>query len=392
MSILGYSAAYFFPEYWASTPLYGEKIIPLIDYILSADYEKADTLANAFYMMENKYKNTGDLPIECIKALIEESGYTYIMDLLGEDENSLRLLVYLLVMVNQLKGTGLGIEVVLNLLKRDTDPMTLVTIGSPTLNNGLVSDFSVEDYVFYEGFSVDSDPFEILFPIRTGNLIGEQAIASAGLYGFYLGVDSQGHVILTLGSKDSNSWDILDRVNGTSAGVLTPNTNYYLKLTYDGYEYVLKVSTDNKKFTDYIVCSDTTPLQLHQTRIYLGVSDAEGTIENPFKGYIDLTPFSTSIRNIQITQWFEELPVEEENTFRVKADIDLGIVSSDFFQKFSTFVKKYVYPTLKSFKADLKLQSNLTFLPYSRQRITYVASGEADDALIEEKVRELEGN
>ena len=85
MSILGYSASYFLPEYWSNTPLYGEKILPLIDYILSTDFVQADKLANAFYMIENKYKNTADLPLSAIQAIIEESGYSYVMDLLGED-------------------------------------------------------------------------------------------------------------------------------------------------------------------------------------------------------------------------------------------------------------------------------------------------------------------
>ena len=376
MSILGYSAAYFFPEYWSSTPLYGEKIIPLIDYILSADFAQADKLANAFYMMENKYKNTGDLPIDCIKAIIEESGYTYVLDLLGSDEKSIRLLVYLLVMIHQLKGTGLGIEVVLNLLKRDTEPMVLTTIGSPTINNGIVSNFSVNNYVLYDGFTVDSDPFEILFAIRTGSLGVDQAISSGGKYGYYLGIDAQGHLILKLGSKGSNSWNILDGEASTSVGVLTPNTNYFLKLTFDGHEYDLKVSMDNKRFTDYIAVISSVPLGLHKDRVYLGVSNAEGRIEKPFKGSIDLTPFSTNIQNIKITQWFEELPVAKENTFKVRADLDLGVVSSDFFKKFSAFVKRYVYPTLRAFDADLKLQSNITFLPYARQKVTYIASGE----------------
>ena len=75
MSILGYSASYFLPEYWSNTPLYGEKILPLIDYILSTDFVQADKLANAFYMIENKYKNTADLPLSAIEAIIEESGY-----------------------------------------------------------------------------------------------------------------------------------------------------------------------------------------------------------------------------------------------------------------------------------------------------------------------------
>ena len=380
MSILGYSAAYFFPEYWSSTPLYGEKIIPLIDYILSADYEKADTLANAFYLMENKYKNTADLPIECIKAIIEESGYGYVLELLGTDEESIRLLTYLLVLINQLKGTGLGIEVVLNLLRKDSDPMSLVTVGKPTINNGIVSDFSQENYIFYEGFTVDSSAFDLTFAIRTGNLTGEQTIASIGGNGLYLGLDSQGHLILTMSSKNSTDWDIVNRANGTSSGVLTPNTNYYIRLTYDGYEYNLKVSTDNKKYSDYLVINSSTPLSLHKSVIYLGIAKSlNGTMVNPFKGYIDLSPFSANINNVKITQWFETLPVGEENTFQVQADLDLGVVSSDFFTKFSSFVKKYVYPTLEAFEASLSLESNLTFIPYVRQKITYVNSTDVQE-------------
>ena len=62
MSILGYSAAYFLPQYWANTPLYGEKIIPLLDYILSTDYANTDMLATAFYNIESKYTNSTDEP------------------------------------------------------------------------------------------------------------------------------------------------------------------------------------------------------------------------------------------------------------------------------------------------------------------------------------------
>lgn len=380
MSILGYSAAYFFPEYWSSTPLYGEKIIPLIDYILSADYEKADTLANAFYLMENKYKNTADLPIECIKAIIEESGYGYVLELLGTDEESIKLLTYLLVLINQLKGTGLGIEVVLNLLKKEPDPMSLITVGKPTIVNEIVSDFSVENFVFYEGFTVDSSAFDILFAIRTGNFIGEQTIASIGGNSLYLGLDSQGHLILALSSKNHDDWDIVNKAQGTTAGVLTPNTSYFIRLTYDGYEYNLKVSTDNKKFTDYLVVNKPTPLGVHKALIYIGIAkDLDGSMKNPFKGYVDLSPFATSISNVEITQWYETLPVGEENTFQVKADLDLNVISSDFFPKFAAFVKKYVYPSLEAFEAGFNLESNLTFIPYTRQRITYVNSTDVQE-------------
>jgi hypothetical protein len=60
MSILGYSSSYFLPKYWANTPFYGEKLIPLLDYILSTDYVHTEQLATAFYNIESKYKNTAD--------------------------------------------------------------------------------------------------------------------------------------------------------------------------------------------------------------------------------------------------------------------------------------------------------------------------------------------
>ena len=376
MSILGYSASYFLPEYWGSTPLYGEKLIPLIDYILSTDFAQADKLANAFYTIENKYKNTGDLPIDHIKAVIEESGYDYVLKLLGDDEDSIRLLVYLLVLIHQFKGTEQGIEIVLNLLRRDTDPMVLSVVGNPTIVNREVTGFTNIDYVFYSGLTLDDEPFELIFPIRTIDFKTEQCIACVDNR-LYLGLNTSGNIVLMLGSGESE-WDILDRTdpNSTSIGVLAPNTTYYLKLTYDGYEYDLKVSTDNDRFTDYIVVNNNTATGIHSGRLYLGVASENTQVSKPFNGYINLAPFSVDVQNVVVTQWFENTPVGDENTFIVKADVDLAIVSTDFFANFANFVRKYVYPTLKAFDAKLKLSTNLTFIPYSRQRITYVASGE----------------
>lgn len=378
MSILGYSASYFLPEYWAGTPLYGEKLIPLIDYILSTDYAHSDKLASAFYNIENKYKNTADLPIDMIEAIIEESGYSYVRDLLGNDEDSLRLLTYLLVLIHQLKGTKLGIEVVLNLLKRDQNTLALGVVGDPTISPARdVTDFSASDYIIYNGFSTESGPFEVTFQIRTPpNFSNEQAIASSNSYGFYLGINNSGNLVLSLGSKARNSWDIANRA--TSQASLFPNTSYYIKLSFDGYEYDLKVSTDNLKYSDYIVIPSRVPTNIHRGIIYLGINYSEYQPVNPFNGYINLAPFSMDVQNISITQWFEQFPVGDENTFIIKADLDLSLVSTDFFSNFATFVKKYVYPTLQAFEARLNFENNLTILPYAMQKITFVAEGDLD--------------
>ena len=75
------------------------------------------------------------------------------------------------------------------------------------------------------------------------------------------------------------------------------------------------------------------------------------------------------MNNVEIVEWFENTPVDEENTFIVKADLDLSLISTDFFKKFAVFVSKYVYPTLKAFDVKLKLESNLTFIPYARTKV-----------------------
>lgn len=384
MSILGYSAAYFLPEYWSNTPFYGEKIIPLIDYILSTDFDQSEKLADAFYMMENKYKNTSDLPLEAIRDIINESGYSYVLDLLGQDEDSIRLLVYLLVLIHQLKGTKLGIEVVLNLLKKSTNPMVMAIVGNVVIDSsGDAHGFSTNDYIQYNGFTVDEEPFDLIFQIRTpDSFTQEQAIASSNDYGFYLGLTNSGNLVLSLGS-DRSSWNIVNRA--VSEVPLNPSTSYYVKLVYDGYEYTVKaaeiiIGSDatekSAKYTDYITVSNPTPIGAHSGVIYLGVDNSTGTVSRPFQGFINLKPFSMDVSNVIITQWFEQFPVGNENTFIIKADLDLGVVSTDFFEKFAVFVSKYVYPTLEAFEAKLSFINNLTFLPYIRQKIKYVAVGD----------------
>ena len=375
MSILGYSSSYFLPEYWSNTPLYGEKIIPLIDYILSADYTESDKLANAFYNLENKYKNTGNLPIDQIEAIIEESGYGYVRDLLANDEESLRLLVYLLVLIHELKGSSEGIQIVLNLLKSGGKETVLVVIGEPTISrSNEVSDFTTDDYLTYRNFTTDDQPFELKFQIRTSqSFTSEQCIASIEDHGLYLGINTEGKLVLSVGN-DKTSWNIIN--NAQSSGRLLPNSVYYLRLSFDGNEYVLQVSEDDKKYDYAISVQSKQPLLAHSATIYVGVDVSEGHPSKPYLGYIFLGPLSFNVENITIEEWFEQDPIGEEDTFLVKADLDINLLSSDFFRKFAEFAKKYVYPSLAAFEAKVSFENNTTFLPYVRQKVLYI--GRAD--------------
>lgn len=120
--MLDRSVSYFLSQYWRNTPLYAEKIIPLLDTCLSNNFVLSDKVADAFYELANKYQNTAELPLENLKEFIREQGYGYILDLVLQDEDTIKLLWYMLVLIHQLKGSKDGILLVLSLFEDDFDP------------------------------------------------------------------------------------------------------------------------------------------------------------------------------------------------------------------------------------------------------------------------------
>jgi hypothetical protein len=118
--MLGHSVSYYLPKFWATTPLYAEKIIPLLDHFLSVDSPIADKLALAYYDIWNKYTSPEDMTEESIKAYIRDHGYGYILDLLSLSSNSYQTLLYLLPLIHFLKGSREGLEVVFSLLQVTT--------------------------------------------------------------------------------------------------------------------------------------------------------------------------------------------------------------------------------------------------------------------------------
>jgi hypothetical protein len=270
----------------------------------------------------------------------------------------------------------------MELLRSPEDPLVLSYVGDPEVTpTNEVSGFTVNDYVIYSNFSA-ANKFNINFQIRTGGtFLREQCIASSINYGFYLGIDAAGHLVLKIGQQRSGqrAWQ---EIGGTdtfiSAKVLRPETNYYIVLSYDGNEYSVRVSTDGQKYSYYLTIPSVTPLDIVGGYIYIGVDRSTDQVQYPFEGEISLAPFTISSDGVILTQWFETLPVGEENTFALESEIDVGLVSASFFTQFARFVEKYVYPTLKAFKAKLTMKGKVTFLPYTRQRVTYIASNLVD--------------
>lgn len=160
--MLDYSVSYFLGDYWSNTPLYAEKLIPLLDYTLSNNFAEDSKMSSAFYELINKYQNTADLPIENIKEYIKENGYEYILNLLNPNEEDLKILVYLIVLIHQLKGSEVGIKTVLSLFQLNAVPEdTQIIQWYQTLPVAEENTFSIDSKVdiskagdnFYSNFS-----------------------------------------------------------------------------------------------------------------------------------------------------------------------------------------------------------------------------------------------
>lgn len=145
--MLGHSVSYYLPSFWATTPLYAEKIIPFLDNALSVSSPQADKLARAYYDIWNKYRNPADMTDESIKAFIKDHGYEYILNLLSASSETLQTLLFLLPMIHYLKGSKYGVELIFSLLQ----------LNAIKINTDIVEWWQANPVAEEDTFSITSD-------------------------------------------------------------------------------------------------------------------------------------------------------------------------------------------------------------------------------------------
>lgn len=173
--MLGHSVSYYLPREWAKTPLYAEKIIPLLDHMLSVDSPYADKLAYAYYDIWNKYTAPEEMTEESIRAYIRDHGYGYILDLLSLSSENLQNLLFLLPLIHYMKDSKIGLETVFSLMQStDTTIGTNITVWHETNPVGPEDTFTIEsdinlatvDASFFEKF--DTFITKYVYPTLTG--------------------------------------------------------------------------------------------------------------------------------------------------------------------------------------------------------------------------------
>lgn len=156
--------------------------------------------------------------------------------------------------------------------------------GSPTINMGFASGFSANNYLeFPKVVTFGSSPFEIKFAIQTGrdDLITQQNIIDSN-FGMAFAIQNK-KFILAL-SSNGTTWN-LGAIYGTYT--LTPDTPYFVKISWNGSQYKTAVSTDGINYTDDITINSTA--SLYPRQIYIGVGNLFFTADtNWFRGIINL--------------------------------------------------------------------------------------------------------
>ena len=160
--MLGHSVTYYLPSFWATTPFYSEKLVPLLDTYLSVGSPHANKLALAYYDLWNKYTKPEDMQDDSIREYIKDLGYGYLLNLLNNSSKSLRELLMLLPIIAMLKDSRKGLELVFSLFKA----------GESTI--------SIKEW--WEGDELgDEDTFEIDCAIDINN-ISESFLQDFGVF------------------------------------------------------------------------------------------------------------------------------------------------------------------------------------------------------------------
>ena len=177
--------------------------------------------------------------------------------------------------------------------KYGTEPDATV-VGSPTIDNGVVSGFSSANYLSLpELFRPASNPWERVICFTTSNDVTtvQQLIyinyASDSIAGVHFHINS-GKIAAQISSNGS-SWNIVGSFLGKTT--LSTNTTYYAMIRFTGSEYQLLLSTTgefNGEETLENSITSSTPIYQSNT-VYDRLGFRSSSLPQVFTGSMDLT-------------------------------------------------------------------------------------------------------
>lgn len=146
-------------------------------------------------------------------------------------------------------------------------PLNVTVVGSPTINNGVVSGFSSSNYlILTHTFNPGNNTWKKCFKVKTPsnvylNTVIDGCSTSKDYQHTGIGISKTAHWAVYL-SSNGTSWNIASSHNGSY--IIQPNTVYWVVLEYTGTSYQLSYSLDGENFTQDINISNSLPIYNNQ--------------------------------------------------------------------------------------------------------------------------------
>lgn len=180
-----------------------------------------------------------------------------------------------------LSNTGLDQAALVALFKSLPYNVGYKVEGSPTIQDGVVSGLTGNDFLRINQKSVPD--MEIIIPVHTGNFSGNTENITAGNIVISRAWNKVVSAVINLSAGGTVS------LSGTT--VLSDNTDYWIKLTYDGNIYKVWLSTDGKVFNEE---DQTASAHLYSfSQMIIGKGN-----QNPWPGSIDVGHMTIMLNGI----------------------------------------------------------------------------------------------
>lgn len=208
-------------------------------------------------------------------------------------------------------------------------------VGSPVItDDGIASGFSKSNYVLTREIDLTNhNTWNCTIKINTNDVSSLQFLGGFGnsaSFGMSTNINTNGTLSLYL-STNGTQWDLADGVKSTLA--LSEKTEYYLKRSFDGQNYKVDVSTDNKSWTNYITFKSSTKINQSKLKACLGNFV---NLNNPFNGTIDLNACKFEIDGNLIYQPCLKIPYTLSKTGSKIVDAAYRDRVKDVYEKYGT--------------------------------------------------------